>query len=477
MDPLVRKALEAATDTKYLVVGRGVLDEVPVLFEAAFPGRSAVVIADTNTFKAAGRQVVDALRRTAIPAGKPFVFDDPDLYAEYRFVERLTAFLKTTDAVPVAVGSGTINDLTKLCAHQTGRRYMAVATAASMDGYTAYGSSITFKGSKQTFDCPAPLAVLADLDVIAGAPPEMNASGYADLMAKVTAGADWILADGLGIEPIDAGIWEMVQGRLRSWLADPDGIRGANPETLARLMEGLVMGGFAMQASRSSRPASGAEHQFSHLWDMQHHTHEGAAPSHGFKVGIGTQASAALYEELFRHPLDELDVEACAAAWPAPEEVEELIAARFAIPELAGKAREEMAAKRIEPAALRRELETLRRVWPELRRRAQAQLFTRQELEDRLRAAGAPSEPEQIGITRERLRESYGQAWMIRRRYTVFDLAARTGLFDRALERIFGPEGPWSVAAASGSSGAVGAPNPSLKHEHSASEETVHGAH
>ena len=81
----------------------------------------------------------------------------------------MQAVLAASQAIPVAVGSGTINDLTKLAAHRLGRPYMVVATAASMDGYTAYGASITHRGSKQTFDCPAPLAVLADLDVIARA--------------------------------------------------------------------------------------------------------------------------------------------------------------------------------------------------------------------------------------------------------------------------------------------------------------------
>src|SRR4029077_17844815 len=106
------------------------------------------------------------------------------------------------DAIPIAVGSGTINDLTKLAAHHAGRSYLCVATAASMDGYTAFGASITYQGSKQTFDCPAPAAVIADLDIICAAPGDMNAWGYADLLAKVTAGADWLLADALGIEPI-----------------------------------------------------------------------------------------------------------------------------------------------------------------------------------------------------------------------------------------------------------------------------------
>ena len=53
----------------------------------------------------------------------------------------------------------------ELAAHRAGREsYLCVATAASMDGYTAFGASITHEGAKQTFSCPAPRAVVADLD-------------------------------------------------------------------------------------------------------------------------------------------------------------------------------------------------------------------------------------------------------------------------------------------------------------------------
>src|SRR5204863_439376 len=82
----------------------------------------------------------------------------------------------------------------------------------------------------QTFDCPAPIGVLADLEVIAAAPEGLNASGYADLVAKCPAGADWILADGLGIDPIDPDNWDMVQTRLRYWMADAAGVRARDLE-------------------------------------------------------------------------------------------------------------------------------------------------------------------------------------------------------------------------------------------------------
>ena len=203
-----------------------------------------------------------------------------------------------------------------------------------------------------------------------------------------------------------------------------------------------------MQASRSSRPASGAEHQFSHLWDMQHHTHRGAAPSHGFKVGIGALASTALYEALFALPVESLEIERCCASWPTLREWRERVDRWHPDRKVAKGVWAELSAKHCEPNELRRSLETLRDVWPDLKGRLREQLIPFAVLKEMLAAAGAPVEPEEIGISRERLRASYWQAFSIRRRFTVLDLAARAGLLDRCLSRIFGSGGAWPINGA-----------------------------
>ena len=360
----------------------------------------------------------------------------------------LETALQGHEATPVAVGSGTINDLTKLAAHRAGRSYLVVGTAASMDGYTAFGASITHRGSKQHLNCPAPAAVVADLDIICAAPAGMNAAGYADLLAKIPAGADWLLADVLGVEPIDRKAWNIVQGGLREALANPAGVQDGEVEALRRLTEGLMLGGFAMQYARSSRPASGAEHQFSHLWDMQHHVHKGQTPLHGFKVGIGTLAVAALYEYLLPQRLEDLDVESCCAQWPDAAASEASVRGLFRQPDLAAVALQESRAKWVDTAELRVQLESLRRVWPGLKERLRRQLIPLPELERMLRAAGATVEPEEIGISRERLRRSFQESYYLRRRFTVLDLAARCGLLEPALQHLFGPTGPWPVGEA-----------------------------
>ena len=209
----IEEALEKARDTKAMEFGVGCMAKVPDMFKKLFPGKKAIVVADDNTFKVAGEAVDSYLRNAGVETETPFVFHDPELFAEWKYIEQLENYLKELDVIAVAVGSGVINDLTKLVSHHLGRRYIIVGTAASMDGYTAYGASITFEGNKQTFDCPAPLGVAFDPAVAAKAPEGMSASGYGDLMAKVPAGADWIIADAVGSESIDPFACSVVQSK------------------------------------------------------------------------------------------------------------------------------------------------------------------------------------------------------------------------------------------------------------------------
>jgi glycerol-1-phosphate dehydrogenase [NAD(P)+] len=435
---LMQRALKAAKETRVLEIAPGAMKRVADIYRSQFGEARAIVVADTRTFAAAGKSVLDQLRAKGIPCDEPFIFTEPDLHAEWCYIERLEAVLKKTDATPVAVGSGTVNDLTKLSSHHVGRPYMVVGTAASMDGYTSFGASIVYQGAKLTFDCAAPRAVLTDLEVVARAPEGMNAWGYADLAAKLTGGADWIVADALGEDPIDATAWELVQSRLREALSDPAGVKSGKMEALEGLVAGLMMGGFAMQWTRTSRPASGAEHLFSHIWDMEHHTHNGAAPSHGFKVGIATLAETRLYEQLYKLPLEKLDVQRLARQWPEWEEQAKQIRSLFNVQDIIDVAMKESQAKYLDRQKMVGHLQRICTAWPGMRKRLQQQLLSSEQLRQMLADVGAPTEPEEIGITKPRLRHTYHQATYMRRRYTVLDMVLRVGCLETCLDGIFG---------------------------------------
>lgn len=443
----VHIALANASQTKDLVIGSGVIAQVPEIFRKQFPNKKALIIADTTTWNVAGTSVQALLESARIEQENPFIFEEKDFHAEWQYIERLDRRLSTTEAIPIAVGSGTINDLTKLSSYHCNRRYMTVATAASMDGYTSFGASITKDGAKQTFPCTATQAIVADIDVISTAPAAMTASGYADLFAKIPAGADWIVADALDVEPIDTLSFGIVQDGLHDALSNPKGAKDGDLKALTALTEGLILGGFAMQAyPKSSRPASGADHQFSHLWNMEHHVMKnGQMPSHGFQVSIGTLMSLALYEQLMKCDIDSIDIDKCVSDWPNMETIEKEAIETFKNTDFPMLAVTEMKAKYIDKDDLRKQLQQLVTVWPKLKERLSKQLINPSKAVELLQTAGAPVTPEEIDITKQQLRDSVIRALQIRRRFTILDIAQRCGNLDEWLGNIFGKGGLWEI--------------------------------
>jgi len=444
----INAALEEATDTRDVNIEAGALASVPEVFRENFGGGTIVVVADGNTFEVAGQEVQRELQDAGYTMMEPYVFPaEPQLYAEYSNIEKLRDALQEHDAIPVVVGSGTLNDIVKRSSHECKRLYMCVGTAASMDGYTAFGASIEKDGLKQTLSCPAPRAVVADLEVLQNAPGNMTASGYADLLGKVTSGADWLVADALEVEKIDPTGWSLVQDHLREWTGSPAELRAGDQQSTEHLVEGLIMSGLGMQSYESSRTASGAEHQFSHLWEMEGLGKDADPPlSHGFKVGVGSVAIAALYELLLERDLADLNIEALQNSWPTREEMEQSVRVQHTSPELEEGAVEQTLAKYISADELAERLRLLQEVWPGLREKVGEQLMPAGELKEMLEAAGCPTTPVEIGLGWEDFEKSYRRAQTIRKRYTVLDLALETGLLDDCVEELFAPEGFWGRA-------------------------------
>ena len=445
---MMEEALASATDTKVCVVGPGSADGSAAMFRDLFPTAGKVlVVEDPRTKSVAGDNVVSRLKASGVEVSEYVMNPDgSDFHATYAKVEEVREAIRGERVVvPVAVGSGTINDLVKRASDELGLRYMVVGTAASMDGYTSYGAAITKDGMKQTLSCRAPLGCIVDSAVAASAPREMTASGYADLIAKIPAGADWMLADAIGSEAIHPLAWRLVQESLRAAISNPSGCASGDEREVRKLCEGLVMSGFAMQAMGSSRPASGTEHQVSHYWDMEDLSFGGRPVSHGFKVGIGTLFSTKTLEFLLRHDLSTLDVDKAVASWPTTFD-----ALKATFPAVYGdrpahirRAEDEMAKKYTTPDKIREELSTFKRVWPELSERIRAQIMPFDEVRENLRLAGAPYEPEQIGVTRARFRDTSRGIPYMRNRYFGLDLVTRLGLLDELLDDLFGPGGIW----------------------------------
>ena len=337
-----------------------------------------------------------------------------------------------------------MNDLCKLASGEVERPYAVVGTAASMDGYTGFGAPMTRDGLKITMPCPAPTVVVFDLDVAAAAPAWMAASGYGDLSAKIPAGADWILADAVGIDPVHPLAWELVQTGVRDALSRPRDLAAGVPEAYEGLCSGLVLSGLAMQVAQGTRPASGAEHYFSHLWELDHLGAELDPPlSHGAKVAIGTLAMTSFHERFLERDVAGLDLDQVVQRWPEWEQVEADIRATMSGP-LVQKGLRETREKYVDRDGLRDRLGALVTHWEEVKARLAAQLLPAVELQEMLAAAGAPSRPEDIGLSAQDVRDTFPRAMYYRSRYTVLDLAREIGWFDEVVDEVFSADGLWA---------------------------------
>ncbi|WP_130865737.1 sn-glycerol-1-phosphate dehydrogenase [Acidipropionibacterium timonense] len=456
-DMIIKAALADARDTDIVEVGRGAVSRIGKAIRdtmnsgAEIDRRPVMLVADARTWRVAGEAVTTSLANAGVPTVEPLVFPaTPTLYASLDNARHIAAVLRQRDnevdaeVFPIAVGSGTINDLTKLAAKDLGRRYAVVGTAASMDGYTGAGAPISNDGVKVTMNCVAPQVVVFDLDLAARAPRSMTASGFGDLSAKIPGGADWLLADAAGVEPVDEHVWTLVQSGVHEALSRPAQLAAGVPEAYEGLVKGLILSGLAMQVYDGTRPASGAEHYFSHIWELAHLGAELDPPlSHGFKVAIGTLAMLSFYEKLLAKDPATIDIDAAVAAWPEWDVVESDIRSTFD-GALADHAVKETKVKFVDKDGLRSRLERFVVAWPTVADRVRQQLVPAPDLAEQLRLAGAPSRPEDIGLTARDVQETFPKAMYYRSRYTVLDVAREVGWFDDIVADVFAPGGLWT---------------------------------
>lgn len=427
---IIAQAVTGSHAVAELRMGAGVLAQAGTLYLRHFSG-PACVIADENTWAAAGPLTMAALTAAGIATRSHIFPARPRLKPSLDLSQTIRDILAQDHATPIVIGSGVLNDLVKHAAFELNRPYLCIATAASMDGYTSAGAPLVVAGFKKTIACRPAKVVLADLDVIAAAPPAMTAWGYGDLAGKVPAGADWILADALGIESMDPAVWPMVQGDLRVWLDQSGAIAAGDHDAIAGLFGGLALVGLAMERHGSSRPASGADHQIAHLWEMEDLHHQGERVSHGGCVAVGTMMMLHLWEWLFEQDLTGLT----ARHWDMTHKAA-LIDQAFGPGELARRAVDETALKHLSPPEFQARVARFLDQWPVMRPKLAAQVMPAAQMAQALHRAGAPFAASDIGLTRAHLRRSILNARFIRSRYTLLDLLDELGLLDRAVDAI-----------------------------------------
>lgn len=298
---------------KEAVVKSGAIKELPRVLRG-YGGAKAYVLCDRNTFAAAGNQTLAALEEAGIGYT---IFHFPEERTEPDEKAVGAAFLHFDHAcdILVGVGSGVVNDIGKIVAKMTGLPYVIVATAPSMDGFASSTSSVVRDGLKVSVDSKCPDAVIGDTDILKNAPLLMIQSGLGDMLAKYVSVCEWRIGQIVTGEYYCEEVAAMIRAALKKCVDNAAGIVTRDPAAVEAVMEGLILSGIAADYAGVSRPVSGVEHYFSHLWDMRALAFGTPWSLHGVQCGVGTVLALRGYERLVQLAPDKEKATAAFAAF------------------------------------------------------------------------------------------------------------------------------------------------------------------
>ena len=197
----------------------------------------------------------------------------------------------------VSVGSGTLTDIAKVTAQRTGSRHVAVQTACSINGFIADRSVLVVAGAKRTVASRWPDMLVADTDILAAAPWQLNLAGVGDLSTVPNAVAEWQLAARLGHgPPYMAAAVEDILAANPALPSLARAARDAEPAGIADLARLLAASGLSMGIVGSTAPASGTEHAVSHLLEMARGRQGRPAAAHGMQVTVATRLAVRVWQ-------------------------------------------------------------------------------------------------------------------------------------------------------------------------------------
>ncbi len=311
----------------------------------------------------------------------------------------------------LAVGTGSLHDLCRFAAYETGKPLALIATAPSMDGFASTISPMLEDGFKVTMPGVAPRCIIGPTGVLSASPLPLRAAGFGDIVGKITALFDWQVSHLVSGEYYCPRVHGLVDEALRQTLTLARGVKEGAPDAMEALMRALTLSGLCIQASGLSRPASGGEHHMAHYWEMRA-VGAGRTPAfHGAEVGAATPLLIALYKRLTMGPCPELTLPAFPEA-----------ALRENFGAIYPQIRNENEPDPL--AAL--DLAHLRAVWPNIAALAKA-LPDPSDICAILRAAGAPATPEELGLPSDWSADAIRYGRFVRRRITLLRLSSLFG--------------------------------------------------
>jgi glycerol-1-phosphate dehydrogenase [NAD(P)+] len=274
-------------------IGKSVLANAVADSIGKFVGREPLILSDGGPYRTPDGPVVD---RLASHLGCPVVqLGAGTVRADEETIDRAVAEVGEHRLV-ISVGSGTLTDIAKVAARRTGNHHVAVQTACSVNGFIADRSVLVIAGAKRTVQSRWPDVLVADTDILAAAPRQLNLAGVGDLSTVPNAVAEWRLAARLGHgPPYTAAVVEDVLAAGPALPALARAARDAEPDGIADLARLLAVSGLSMGIVGSTAPASGTEHAVSHLMEMARSRQGRPAAAHGMQVTVATRLAVRVW--------------------------------------------------------------------------------------------------------------------------------------------------------------------------------------
>ena len=285
-----------------VVVGSGVIRRIPEFLEK-YGAKKPFILADVNTFAAAGEAVCSLLSDAGIPHSQ-YVFPQASLEPDEHAVGAAIMHFDTKCDLVIGVGSGVINDIGKILSNVSGRKYIIVGTAPSMDGYASATSSMSMDNLKTSLASRCADVIIGDTDILKKAPAHMLKAGLGDMLAKYVSIAEWRIAHIITGEYYCEEVAQLIRTALKKCVDNAAGLLRREDAAIEAVFEGLVIGGVAMAYAGVSRPASGVEHYFSHVWDMRGLEFGTQVDLHGIQCAMATLQAVRLYEYVIAHRPD-----------------------------------------------------------------------------------------------------------------------------------------------------------------------------
>ncbi len=289
-------------DIRRICIGQGVTRRLEE-FLAAQPTKGRMlekamdellIVCDPNTRKVFG----DALAQRLIGEGwkvRMHCFAQSQPHATMTLAQELMKDIAPSTGLLLAVGSGTVNDLSRYASYQKSLPYYIIATAPSMDGFASTVSPLVVEDLKQTFGAHCADCIIGDTDLLATCPDRMLAAGLGDVLGKVWSIHDWKMSHQLSGEYYCQSIAALMNQAVDRCRQAVPGLQKRDSKALEQLMEALVLAGIAMAFAGNSRPASSGEHHIAHCLEMQSIFAGEYGELHGINVGLGTLVMGSLY--------------------------------------------------------------------------------------------------------------------------------------------------------------------------------------